>query len=114
MEGIPMGIEWYRELIICIAGVVTCIMVLVAAGAIIYFAVIVRSLNKKAKSIMSTVEETTVIAKGVISDIREDVSGVKEEIMSPLIQVMAIVQGVRKGFELVNTFLRKEKGGENA
>ena len=109
-----MGIEWYRDLIICIAGAITCIVCLVAAGVIIYFAVIARSLNKKAKSIMSTVEETTAMAKGVVSDIREDVHEVKEEIMSPLIQVMAIVQGVRKGFELVNTFLRKEKGGEDA
>jgi hypothetical protein len=114
MEGIPMGIEWYRDLIICIAGAVTCIMCLVAAGVIIYFAVIARSLNKKAKSIMRTVEETTAMAKGVVADIREDVSQVKEEIMSPLVQVMAIVQGVRKGFELISTFTRKEKGDESA
>ena len=108
-----MGIEWYRDLIICIAGAITGIMCLVATGVIIYFAVIARSLNKKAKSVMNTIEETTAIAKHVVSDIREDVSEVKEEIMSPLIQIMAIVQGVRKGFELVNTLLRKEKGGEN-
>ena len=97
-----MGIEWYRDLIICIAGGITCILCLIAAGVIIYFAVIAKSLNKKVKSVMNAVEETTTIAKGVVSDIREDVSEVKEEIMSPLVQVMAIVQGVRKGFELVN------------
>ena len=114
MEGIPMGIEWYRDLIICIAGAITCILCLVAAGVIIYFAVIAKSLNKKAKLIMSIVEETTTMAKGVVSDVREDVSEIKEEIMSPLVQVMAIVQGVRNGFELVNTLLRKDKGGENA
>jgi hypothetical protein len=114
MEGILMGIEWYRDLIICIAGVITCILFLVAAGVIIYFAVIAKSLNKKAKSVMNAVEETTTIAKGVVSDIREDVSEVKEEIMSPLVQIMAIVQGVRKGFELVNTLIGKDKGGENA
>ena len=109
-----MGIEWYRDLIICIAGAITCILCLVAAGVIIYFAVIAKSLNKKAKLIMSIVEETTTMAKGVVSDVREDVSEIKEEIMSPLVQVMAIVQGVRNGFELVNTLLRKDKGGENA
>ena len=97
-----MGIEWYRDLIICIAGGITCILCLIAAGVIIYFAVIAKSLNKKVKSVMNAVEETTTIAKGVVSDIREDVSEVKEEIMSPLVQVMAIIQGVRKGFELVN------------
>ena len=109
-----MGIEWYRDLIICIAGGITCILCLIAAGVIIYFAVIAKSLNKKVKSVMNAVEETTTIAKGVVSDIREDVSEVKEEIMSPLVQVMAIVQGVRKGFELVNALLRKDSGGENA
>lgn len=109
-----MGIEWYRDLIICIAGGITCILCLIAAGVIIYFAVIAKSLNKKVKSVMNAVEETTTIAKGVVSDIREDVSEVKEEIMSPLVQVMAIIQGVRKGFELVNALLRKDSGGENA
>ena len=108
-----MGIEWYRDLIICIAGGITCILCLVAAGVIIYFAVIAKSLNKKVKSIMNAAEETTTIAKGVISDIREDVSEVKEEIMSPLVQMMAIIQGVRRGLDLVHTFTGKDKGDGN-
>ena len=63
---------------------------------------------------MSSVEETTLTMKGLILEIREDVVEVKEEIMSPLVQVMSIVQGVRKGLDLVNAFFKKEEGGKNA
>ena len=109
-----MGIDWYRDLIICIAGALACILALVAIGVIIYFSIIVRSLNKKAKSITGLVEEITLQVKGMVSDVRQDVMDVKVEIMSPLVQVMSIVQGVRKGFELVNALFKKEEGGKNA
>ena len=105
-----MGIEWFRDLIICIAGAISCVLALVAIGVIIYLSIIVRSLNKKATSIMGLVEETTVQVKGIVSDVRQDVMEVKDEIMSPLVQVMSIFQGVRKGFDLVNTLLKKEGG----
>ena len=109
-----MGIEWYRDLFICIAGAVTCIMGLVAIGAIIYFTIIARSLNKKVNPIIRSVDEICTTVKDGVSDIRQDIFEVKEEIMSPLVQVMAIVQGVRRGFDLVNSFFGKEKRDEHA
>jgi hypothetical protein len=109
-----MGIEWYRDLIICIAGAVTCILALVAIGVIIYFSIIVKSLNRKVKLIMSLVEETTAHVKDIVSDVRQDVMDVKDEIMSPIVEVMSIVQGVRKGFEIVNALFKKAEGGKDA
>lgn len=108
-----MGIEWYRDLIICIAGAITCILVIVLIGVIIYLSVIVRSLNKKTKLIMDSVESATAQVKDIVSEVHEDIADVKAEILSPLVQVMSIIQGVRKGYELINSFTRK-KGGNDA
>ena len=59
-----MGIEWYRDLIICIAGAITCIMTLVVIAAIVYITLVVKSLNKKAKSIMGSVDITASLFDG--------------------------------------------------
>ena len=104
-----MGIEWYRDLIICIAGAVTCILILVIIGVTIYLSTIIKSLVKKTRMIMNAVELTTEQFKDIVSEVHQDIVDVKSEILSPLVQIMSIIQGIRKGYELINSFTEKKE-----
>jgi hypothetical protein len=88
-----MGIEWLRDLIICIFGVV-------AAGVLIFLAVLSYSLYRRAKSIL----DSTRAASTNIQDIS---SYVGEEIIKPLIQIVALIQGIRQGIDSMSKFFKK-------
>lgn len=101
-----MEIAWFRDLAICILG-------LVAILAIIFITIIVFVLYRKVKRIMDSAESISVSAKGIVADVRESVDSVKGEVLSPVIQLMAIVQGVRQGMDVFGKFFKKEEGGSN-
>jgi len=101
-----MEIAWFRDLVICIFG-------LVAAIVVIFLAVLSYICYKKIKRVLESAESVSVSAKGIVSDVRESIDTVKEEAMSPLIQLMAIVQGVRQGMEVFNRFFKKDEGGSD-
>ena len=101
-----MEIAWFRDLVICILGLVSVIV-------IIFLAVLSYVCYKKVKRVLESAESVSDAAKGIVIDVRESIDTIKEEALSPLIQFMAIVQGVRQGMEVFNKFFKKDEGGSN-
>jgi len=76
-----MGIEWLRDLIICILGVV-------ATAVLIFLAVLAYSLYRRMRSILDMVRA----------------------ISRTVAQVVALVQGIRQGVATFSRFFGKRKG----
>lgn len=92
-----MGIDWFRDLVICIAG-------LVLTGVLIFITVMAYSLYKRAKSTLDSTE-------AIIASVQEISSYVQAEVAKPLVQVMALVQGIRQGVDTFSTLFKKHRGG---
>ena len=86
-----MNIGWFRDLVICIAG-------LVAAGVLIFIAVLLYSLYCRTRTILDSMQ-----ARATIGD----------EVLQPLIQVVTLVQGIRQGIDAVSKFFKKKEGGKD-
>ncbi len=93
-----MSIDWFRDLVISIFG-------LVATGTVIFLAVISYKIYRRAVSILDSVETTSATIKRIST-----YAG--EEVAKPLIQVAALIQGIRQGIDAV-TKLFKKKGGKS-
>ena len=94
-----MGLEWFRDLTICILG-------LVATGVLIFVAVLLYSLYRRTRSILDSVEITS-------KTIQRIVTYVGDEVVKPVSQVVALVQGIRQGIGIVSKFFGKSEGGRN-
>lgn len=94
-----MSIEWFRDLVIAIAG-------LVLIGVLILLAIISYSLYRRARAILDSAK---AVSK-TIQDISDYAGG---GVAKPLIQVVAIIQGIRQGVDTFGKLFRKKKGGEN-
>ena len=92
-----MGIEWFRDLVICIAG-------LVFTGVLIFFAVMSYSLYKRTKSALDS-------TKAILATAQRVSSYVQDEAMKPLVQLMALFQGIRQGVDTFSTIFKKRRGG---
>ena len=131
-----MGIEWFRDLSITIMGFVTT-AVLIFAVIIIYrlyrkIAItlfLVQTLMKSVNDTVNTVEE---IIKTTSQNINDTVTEVKDSIklvskcigdtifhvqecIKPLLPILAVIQGIRGGFEAISKIFKKEsnEGGKN-
>ena len=94
-----MGIDWFRDLIICIFG-------LVAAGVLIFIAVLSFLLYRRVRAILDSAKATSRTIQGISSY-------VGDEVVKPVIEVAAIIQGLRQGIDTISRFFRKKEGGEN-
>jgi len=94
-----MGIDWFRDLIICIFG-------LVAAGALIFIAVLSFLLYRRVRVILDSVKATSRTIQGISSY-------VGDEVVKPVIEVAAIIQGIRQGIDTISKFFKKKEGGRN-
>ena len=94
-----MGIDWFRDLIICIFG-------LVAAGVLIFIAVLSFLLYRRVRVILDSVKATSRTIQGISSY-------VGDEVVKPVIEVAAIIQGVRQGIDTISKFFKKKEGGKN-
>ncbi len=96
-----MDIAWFIDLVICISG-------LVVTAVVILFAVLAYLLFKKTRSILNAIEATSETIQGISS-------AVKEEIVSPMVQLVTLIRGVLQGIDLVSRFFRKEEqeGGKD-
>ena len=92
-----MGIDWYRDLIICITGLVT-------AGVLIFLAVLLYSLYRRTRSTLDSIKTTSRTVQGISSY-------VGDEVVKPVIQVVAVIQGIRQGIDTISKFFEKRKGG---
>ncbi len=94
-----MSIDWFRDLIICIFG-------LVAAGVLIFIAVLLFLLYRRVRVILDSVKATSKTIQGISSY-------VGDEVVKPVIEVAAIVQGIRQGIDTIGRFFKKKEGGKN-
>ena len=95
-----MDIEWFRDLSITILGLVTTVV-------LIFMAVIVCRLYGVAKSTLLSVQAAS-------KSVSDTVTLVREEGIKPLITILALIQGIRAGFESISKIFKKENSeGEN-
>ena len=90
-----MGIEWFRDLVVCIFG-------LGAALAIILIAVVALLLYLKIRPVLDSLKKTTKTVENISNCVESEVAG-------PLAQVAAFVQGVYQAIGIAGRF-RKGKG----
>jgi len=93
-----MSIDWFH-LIICIFGIVT-------AGVLVFIAVLLYLLYRRTRSILDSIKATTTTIQGVSSY-------VGEEVVRPVVQVAAVVQGIRQGIDTISKFFKKQEGGKD-
>ncbi len=93
-----MSIDWFRDLVISISG-------LVVAGVLIFIAVLLYSLYRKTSSILDSLQATSTTVKGVSSYIGD-------EVVKPVVQIVAIAQGIRQGIDTVSKFFKKKGEGD--
>jgi len=94
-----MSIDWFRDLIICIAGVV-------AAGVLIFIAVILGLLYRKTNFILNSLQSTSTTIQKVSSYIGD-------EVVKAVTEVVALAQGIRQGIDTISKFFKKEEGGKD-
>ena len=92
-----MGIDWFRDLVIVISGVVL-------TGVLIFCAVIFYSLYKRVRFTLDSIEATSATVHRISSY-------VQDEVARPLIQVVALAEGVRQGIDTFSNLFRKYRGG---
>lgn len=94
-----MDIEWFRDLVICISGlVVTCV--------VIFIAVLAYLLYNRAKSVLNS-------AEAIATTVREITSMVKDEVVNPVAQFVALIKGIFQGVDMVSRFFKKTEGGRD-
>ena len=93
-----MSLDWFRDLVICILG-------LVAAGVLIFIAVLLYSLYRRTKSILDSVKAT-------VRTIQVMSSYVEEEVVKPVIQIVAFIRGIRQGIDTISKLFEKKRRGK--
>jgi hypothetical protein len=94
-----MSIDWFRDLIISISGIVLIVLLILVA-------VLSYSLYRRAKSILDSVKTTARSIQGISSY-------VGDEVVKPVTQVVALIQGVRQGIDAISKLFKKQGGGKN-
>jgi len=97
MEVLPVGIDWFRDLVICVVG-------LVATGVFIFIAVLLFLLYRRVRAILDSVKATS-------RTIQDVTSYVGDEVVKPVIEVAAIIQGIRQGIDTIGKFFKKGERG---
>jgi len=90
-----VNIEWFRDLVVCIFG-------LGATVAVIILAVLVFILFVRIQPILKSLRTTTRTVENISSC-------VEEEVVKPIAQVAAFVQGIREAVGVVGRFTKKKK-----
>jgi len=90
-----MGIDWFRDLIICIFG-------LVAAGVSIFLAVLLFLLYRRVRAILDSVKATSRTIQSVSSY-------VGDEVVKPVVELAAIIQGIRQGIDTIGKLFKKQE-----
>jgi hypothetical protein len=94
-----MDIAWFRDLVICISG-------LVVACVVIFIAVLAYLLYSRAKSVLNS-------AEAIATTVREMTVVVKDEVVNPIVQFGALVKGICQGVDMVSRFFKKQEGGRD-
>lgn len=94
-----MSIEWYRDLIITISGIVLIVV-------LIFTTVLSYQLYRRVKVILDS-------AKTVSRTVQGASSYVADEVIKPLVQAVTLVQGIRQGIDTMSKVFKKKKGGRD-
>ena len=94
-----MSIDWFRDLVISIFGVV-------ATGVSIFIAVLAYSLYRRIKPVLKSLKKSA-------KTIQTLSSYTENEVVKPLIQMATVIQGVRQGINAVGKIFQKKKGGKD-
>ena len=94
-----MSIDWFRDLAIAISG-------LVLIGVLIFVAVLSFSLYRRIRHILDSIKTTSRTVQGISSF-------VGGEVAKPLIQVVALIQGMRQGVDTISKLFKKKEGGKD-
>ena len=122
-----MGIEWYRDLVICVAGAVAAV-VLIVVGVLLLslrrkIAAVLDSIEtaaEKAGSVLASVEAASDKAGSILDSlvaVSTSVQGLsshlREEIGTPMVRCAAVARGIRERVDRVSSYLRKKEGGSH-
>ena len=88
-----MSIEWVRDLILCISGVVM-------IGVLIFIAVLLNSLYCKTKSTLDSIETTSTTIQGISSYVGDNM-------IKPVTQITALAQGIRQSIDAISRLFNK-------
>ena len=89
-----MDIEWFRDLVVCVFG-------LGATVVALFLAVLALMLYRRLRPILDSVKATTKTVENLSST-------VETEVVRPLAQVAAFVQGIRQAINMVSRFTKKK------
>ncbi|MCK4863293.1 MAG: hypothetical protein KAS25_03305 [Dehalococcoidales bacterium] len=90
-----MDIVWFRDLVICIFGLGAAIAVIILAVLALILFVRIQPIIKSAKTTTRTVENIS--------------SCIEDEVVKPLAQVAAFVQGIRQAAGMFGRFTKKKE-----
>ena len=90
-----MSIEWFRDLVVVIFG-------LGATAGIIFLSVLAFLFYRRLRPVLDSVKATTKTVENLSSC-------VEEEVVRPLAQVAAFIQGIRQVVSLANRFTKKKE-----
>ena len=94
-----MSIEWFRDLVVCIFGVM-------ATVTIILITILVVSLYRKSRAVLQSVEATS-------KNIQEITSSLRKKFILSTAGMGALIQGIYKGIEAIDKIFGKRKGGKH-
>ena len=94
-----MSIEWFRDLVLCIFGLGTTI-------AIVFIAVLAFLCYRRLSPVLNSLKATTKTVENLSSC-------VEIEVVRPLAQVAAFVQGIRQAVSLASRFTKKKEEDRN-
>lgn len=90
-----MSIGWLRDLFIIISSIV-------AIGALIFFSILILLIYRRAKASLSAVLSAAEAVQTTTLYVKNEVN-----LARPIAQALAIIDGIRKGIEIVNNFTKK-------
>ena len=122
-----MGIEWYRDLVICVAGAVGAVVLIVVAVLLLSLRRrIVAALDsiettcENCRSVLSSVEAVSNKANSILDSLETvstSVQGLssylREEIAAPMVRYAAVARGIRERVDRVRSYFRKKEGGSH-
>jgi methyl-accepting chemotaxis protein len=132
-----VGIEWFRDLSIVILGFVTT-AVLIFTAVLVYrlyrkittTLFLVQTLMKSVNDTVNTVEEiiktTSQNINDIVTEVKDSIKLVSKGIgdtifqvqfqvqegIKPLLPILAVIQGIRRGFESISKMFKKESNEE--
>ena len=89
-----MSIEWFRDLIIVIYGFLGIIV-------LIFVIIIATLIYKKTRTVLNSIQATT-------NEVKQIVDTIKTEFVDPIVQAMAVVQGIKQGLSAISKLFRKD------